>query len=276
MEPLKVTVSIVPQKYFVQKIGGDKVEVFVMVLPGASPATYEPKPRQMIELTESRIYFAIGVPFEAVWLKKFNGVNPGMPIIKTQDGIEKIPIAHHLHDGNRDNDAKGKDSHEIRDPHIWLSPPLVMIQARNILDALLKVDPAHRAVYEKNYRAFIKELTNIDVKIKGLFAGNDEGAQFLAYHPAWGYFAEAYGLEQIAIESEGKEPRPKRLQNLIIYAKDRGVKAIFVQPQFSTKNADIIAKAIGGKVVFADPLAKDWAKNILEVGAKFKKALNLN
>ncbi len=264
-DTLNVMVSIVPQRYFVEKIGGDLVDVSVMVLPGSSPATYEPKPQQMVGLTKAEIYFAVGVLFESVWLKKFTNVNPKMMIVHTEDGIEKIPMkARHHHDVAH--------HHGVEDPHIWLSPPLVMIQCRNICHALMKIDPEHTEIYKANYRAFIRDVVDLDLQIRDLFSGRGEGARFMVYHPAWGYFAKSYGLEQVPIEIEGKEPTARELQNLIHHAGKASVKVIFVQPQLSSKSAHTIAKAIGCRVVSADPLAKDWSENLLDVADKFKSA----
>jgi zinc transport system substrate-binding protein len=271
-EPLKVTVSILPQKYFVEKIGGDQVEVAVMVLPGASPATYEPRPRQMTELTESKAYFAIGAPFETHWLGKFAGFNPRMEIVLTQAGIAKLPMRSHRHkEGKEGHKREGHE--EVLDPHIWLSPPLVMLQARNILEGLLKIGPEHRALFEANYRKFIHEVVDLDLRIMSRFKERAQGSRFMVYHPAWGYFARAYGLEQIPVEMEGKEPSPKDLQGLIELARKDGIKVIFVQPQFSIKSAETIAKAIGGRVMKADPLALDWADNLEAVAAAFEPIL---
>ena len=270
---MKVFVSIPPQKYFVQKIGGDLVDISVMVPPGSSPATYEPKPRQMVKLTESKIYFAVGVFFEEVWLKKFADVNPEMKIIATQNGIEKIPMKRHLHAYKETHLHKAVARAGSKDPHIWLSPPFVMLQARNILDALVRVDPTNRGIYESNYKGFVTELVDLDLKISDLFADTGQGTRFMVYHPAWGYFAKAYGLIQIPVEMEGKKPTPRGLQQLIRSAKKDGIKVVFAQPQFSTKSAETIAKAIGGRVIFADPLAFDWAKNLLLVASQFNAVL---
>lgn len=264
---LKVTVSIVPQKYFVQKITGALVDVSVMVLPGASPAIYEPKPQQMVDLTRSKIYFAVGVPFEKVWLRKFARINSKIMIVHTEDGIEKIPMGV----SRRYNEKR--HSHGVEDPHVWLSPPLVSIQTRNILDALLKIDPARGEIYKSNYKTFIGDLVDLDLKIRDVFAANREGAHFMVYHPSWGYFAKSYGLKEIAISIQGKEPTPKGLQNLIRQAKEKNVKVIFVQPQFSTKSANTVAKSIGAQILVADPLEENWAENLLNVAKKFKAAL---
>lgn len=273
-EAIKVTVSILPQKYFVEKIGGDRVDVTVMVLPGASPATYEPKPQQMVQLSESRVYFAIGVPFEGVWLEKFQSLNPQMTLVPTQTGVEKIPMRAHVHHDHHHPPKQGSATHSgMPDPHIWLSPPLVLLQARNIFHALCKADPEHAKSYEANYRAFVDELVDLDMDLMQKFKGADQGKRFMVYHPAWGYFAGAYGLEQIPIEMEGKEPTPKDLQQLITLARKEGIRVIFVQPQFSTKSAETIAKAIQGSVMVADPLALDWAENLLRAASAFGSAI---
>ncbi len=258
-DALKVFVSIVPQKYFVEKIGGDLVDVSVMVRPGASPATYEPKPRQMVTLSRAKVYFAIGVPFEKVWLKKIVSANPKMIVVHTEAGIEKMPMKEDKPNG-------------IKDPHIWLSPPLVKVQAKNIMDALQKVDLAHSSVYKANYKKFIKEIDNLDAELRRIFL-EKEGERFMVFHPAWGYFARIYGLKMVPVESEGKAPKPKDLQRLIERAKRDGIKVVFVQPEFSTKNAEVVSKAIGGEVVFASPLNPDWARNLKEVAEKFRAAL---
>ena len=255
------------------KSEGTLVDISVMVLPGSSPATYEPKPRQMVRLTESRIYFAIGVFFEEVWLKKFARANPEMRIIATQNGVEKIPMKRHRHDDKEGDHDKAAAHAGTKDPHIWLSPPLVMLQARNIFNALLRADPANRETYESNYKNFITELADLDLKISDLFADTGQGTRFMVYHPAWGYFGRAYGLIQIPVEMEGKKPTPKGLQQLISNAKKDGIKVIFAQPQFSTKSAKTIASAIGARVIFADPLAFNWGKNLLLVARQFKSAL---
>jgi len=279
-DKLPVFVSIVPQKYFVQQIGKDLVDVQVMVQPGANPATYEPKPRQMADLSKTKIYFSIGVPVENAWLKKIAAANPKMKVAHTDHGIEKIHMAahHHHHDKEDEhhekdeNHEEGEHGHSGLDPHIWLSPPLVMTQARTILSVLQEVDPTHRAAYEANYKVFISGIVNLDLDLKNIFAGK-RGLQFMVFHPAWGYFAQAYGLEQVPIEIEGKDPKSAQLKELIKHARENGIKVVFVQPQFSTKSAKLVAKEIGGEVAFVDPLAENWSANLREVANKFKAAL---
>ncbi len=267
-----VFVSISPQKYFVQQIGKDLVDVQVMVPPGASPATYEPKPRQMVDLSKTRVYFAIGVPFENTWLKKIAAANPGMKVFHMDDGIEKIPMATHEHIKADEHRGAGAHGNIGLDPHIWLSPPLVKIQARTIMNALQTIDPAHQDLYETNSQQFIAQIDRLHDELKRIFAGK-QGLQFMVFHPSWGYFAHAYGLKQVPVEIEGKDPKPARLKALIKYAREKDINIIFVQPQFSSKSAELVARAIGGQVAFADPLAADWLSNLRNVADRFKAAL---
>ena len=280
-----VFVSIAPQKYFVQQIGKNLVDVHVMVPPGVDPHTYEPKPKQMVALAGAQLYFAIGVEFEKARLKKISAGNPQMKVIDTEQGIRKIPMTAHRHHDEEKEHQKGEHSAEVGqgagdeqhehsglDPHIWLSPPLVMKQAQTILAALQAVDPIHRSSYEANYEAFSSEIAELDAELRNIFAGK-QGLQFIVFHPAWGYFAHAYGLVQVPVEIEGKNPKPAQLKELIENAKEKKIKVIFVQPQFSAKSAEMIAREIGGQVVFADPLAEDWANNLRAVAEKFKAAL---
>ena len=266
---LAVFVSIPPQKYFLHQIGKQRVDVQVMIQPGASPATYEPKPRQMAAISRTHIYFAIGVPFEKTWLKKIAAANPDMQVVHTDHGIQKIRMATNHTESERHRE---KDHHGELDPHIWLSPTLVMTQARTILNALVEIDPDHRAVYEANTKVFISKLAALDDELKNIFAGR-QGFQFMVFHPSWGYFARAYGLQQVPVEIEGKNPKPAQLKALIEHAKKKHINIIFVQPQFSSRSAGLLAKEIGGQVIFADPLSPDWSANLYEVAQKFKVAL---
>jgi zinc transport system substrate-binding protein len=275
-EALQVAVSILPQKYFVEKIGGDAVNVSVMVDPGADPHTYDPKPQQMVALTRAKIYFAIGVPFEDAWLGKLAAGSPDMLIVHTDQWVEKLPITDQHHGGHSHSGHKHgvKDEHGTRDPHIWLSPPLVMIQARHIVAALSSVDPGRRPAFEENYRKFLNELVDLDRELMSMFFRKEGRKEFMVFHPSWGYFAEAYGLRQVSVEVEGKEPKAGDLKRLIEHARKEGIKIIFVQPQFSTTSARVVADAIGGEILQADPLAGNWAENLREMGKRFSEALS--
>jgi zinc transport system substrate-binding protein len=269
-EKMTVFVSIAPQKHFVERIAGPRVAVEVMVAPGASPATYEPRPRQMTALAAARLYLAIGVPFEAVWLDKIAAANPGMQVIRTHEGIQKRPSGGHRHQG-AGHGEKGHD-HGILDPHIWTAPPLVKMQAARIRDALIAVDPAGGGIYRANYERFADEIEALDAELHEIFQDR-HGTAFMVFHPSWGYFAEAYGLTQIPIEIEGKSPKPAQLAELIQTARDKDIRVIFVQPQFSDTAAQAVARAIDGRVVAADPLAEDWMANLRRQARVFREAL---
>ncbi len=262
---IDVVVTILPLKTFVEKIAGEHAEVTVMVGPGANPVTYEPKPSQMRKVAEARIYFSIGVPFEKAWLPRFAAQNPQMRIVDSSRGIEKLPMdSHHHHDGHSHH------SHSL-DPHVWLSPRLVKIVARNIAETLVASDPLHRVQYLRNLKRFEEEIDRIDGRLRRIL-GPCRGETMMVFHPSWGYFARDYGLKQVSVEIEGKEPKSRKLLELIREAKEEGVDALFVQPQFSMRTARAIADAVGAKIVEADPLAPDWGENLIRVAQSLCKA----
>lgn len=267
---LSVFVSIPPQQFFVEKIGGAYVHVAVMVPPGASPATYEPRPGQMVALSRAKIYFAIGVPFERTWLPRFQAANAHLRVVHTDDGIRKIAMARTFHPNQPTSGVPSQGG--IKDPHIWLSPPLVKIQARHIYRALAGMDPRHALQYEKNFQSFIVALDKMDRDIRAILA-SVKGREFMVFHPAWGYFARTYGLRQLPVEIEGKAPKPEQLQALIRYGRAHHIGIIFVQPQFSAKSARTVAAAVGAKVISADPLAADWSANLRRQAVRFAAAL---
>jgi zinc transport system substrate-binding protein len=277
-----VFVSLGPQKYFVQQIGKNLVNIQVMIPPGADFHIYEPKPKQMVAITRAQLYFAIGIEFEKARLKKLARGNPQLKVVRTDQGIQKIPMAIYRHPGKNETQHAEAEIDQDKDypassgfdPHIWLSPPLVRKQARTILMALQEIDPAHHSTYEANYQTFIAEIAELDSELKNLFSGK-HGFQFMVFHPAWGYFAHTYGLRQLPVEIEGKDPKPRQLRALIEHAREHDIKVIFVQPQFSTRNAELIAREIDGQVVVADPLAEDWADNLRKVARQIKVQIKL-
>ncbi len=276
---MRVFVSVTPQKYFAQQICGALAEITIMVAPGASPATYEPNPRQMVALSRARLYFAIGVPFERAWLGKIAAANPDMRVIHTDRGIEKIFMEGHKHgelasgEHAETHHHTDRDKHEgIPDPHIWLSPPLVKIQARHMMEALVAADPAHASEYRDNFNRFAGRIDDLDREIASILAPA-RGRSFMVFHPSWGYFAREYGLLQIPIELEGKEPTPARLQHLIEKAHHLDIRAIFIQPQFSDKSARMIANSIDARIIIADPLALQWEDNLRRQAMAFRETL---
>ena len=260
---INVIVSIAPQKFFVKKIAGNRVRVSVIVPSAYNPAVYEPTSSQMKEVEKAYIYFAIGVPFEKIWMQKFSSLNKNLVIVHTDEGIEKRKITFDWLDPKK----------EVLDPHIWLSPPLVKEQAKIIATSLEQVDPEGRDEYRKNLEEFLEQIDSLDWEIKNMLR-EEKGRAFLVFHPCWGYFAERYGLRQIPIEIQGREPSGLWLAKLINYCKQINIKVIFVQPQFSQKIPKLIAKEIGARIVIIDPLAENWIENLKGVARKIKKAIS--
>jgi len=264
--PMEIFVSILPQKYFVERVGGERVSVSVMVRPGQSPATYEPTPRQLSHLSKARLYFRIGVAFEDIWLDRISASNPQMKIIDTRRGIT-------LRDMESVAQKQGSAVRVAnKDPHVWTNPLLVKIMAAHIRDALIASDPTNQVDYEKNYATFAVDLERLDQWIRDLFHGVSS-RNFMVFHPSWGYFADAYGLRQIPIESAGKEPGPKTLSSLIERGRKAQVKVIFVQQQFSRRAAETVAQAIGARVVMVDPLAENYLDNLRHIAQSFAEVM---
>lgn len=265
----KVFVSILPQKTFVERIGGDRVDVSVLLSPGESPATYRPKPSLMGKLASSDIFFRIGLPFEAHLMPKIKSMAGNLDVVDTRKGVPLLAMGEdHHHDGENehheavDHSAHPNDSdHEGMDPHIWLDPMRVIIQAGTMRDALIALDPDGRDAYAAGCDALVKELTALNQHIAAALAPL-EGETLYVFHPAYGYFADAYGLVQKAVEVDGKSPKGRALAQFIGQARAESVRVIFVQPQFDRHAAEKVAAAVGGAVVPLDPLAPAYFENL--------------
>jgi len=238
---INIVVSILPQKNFVKEIAGDKADITVMVKPGNSPHTYEPKPSQMRYISKADIYFKIGVEFEKVWIKKFVNQNRKMKVVDLSKRITRY----------------GKD------PHIWTSPKNVKIIAENIKEALCEFDTENCEYYTKNYEKFISKISRLQNEIKEILKNVKEGSRFMVFHPSWGYFAKEFHLIQFPVEIEGKSPKPKTLVKIIKTARKENIKVILTSPEFSQKSAKVIAKELGIKVVKITPLAQNWYDNLI-------------
>jgi len=234
-----VAASIAPLADFVRQIGGDRVEVFTLVPPGASPHTYEIAPRQVVRVAKARVLVLNGVGLE-YWANKLVAAagNPALQVIDTSQGISLLDAGSHG-----------------ANPHIWLDVRQAMLQVRRVSDALIKVDPAYAAAYEANTAAYLKQLERLDAEIAAEVA-RWQHHEFIAFHPAWVYFARRYGLEQAAVieKSPGREPSPAEIAGIVQTARRIGARAIFAEPQFSSKAAATIAEESGARVLLLDPL----------------------
>lgn len=266
MAQMHVMVSIPPQVYFVEQLGGDLVTVESMLPPGGFPHTYEPTPKQMRQLSKATMYVRIHVEFEDAWWEKIAAVNPKMLVVDTLEGIERLESdMHHEQHGD-------VHDHHDGDPHIWLSPQLVKQQVMTICEGLIRIDPDNAETYRSRQDAFLQQIDTLNQEIQTQLT-NLSSRTFLVFHPSWSYFARDYNLEQVAIEVEGKEPSVAEMTQLVTLAKDHNIRVIFVQPQTSRRSAETIARQIGATVEVLDPLAQDWSENMRHVANTLAKTL---
>lgn len=258
-DKITVTVSIEPQRFLVEKIAGDKVEVKTLLPQGAKPETYDLTPSQLIDLTKSDAYFMMGtISFERSWADTYTSDHPHTNIFVMSNGINHI-VSDHIHCHESIEDLIG----EYIEPHIWLSVKNVKLMMENIVDGLVIVDPDNKEYYRSRYDSVMNDLYILNSKIDSLMHRADKA--FMIYHPALTYFARDYGLKQISIESDGKEPSPSQLLRIIKEAKEQGVKVIFIQPEFDLRNAQIVADETGCKLVQFNPLSYKWDEEMLLV-----------
>ncbi|AFM26169.1 metal ABC transporter solute-binding protein, Zn/Mn family [Desulfomonile tiedjei] len=268
---VEVFVSLLPAAYFVDRIGGPHVNTNVLVGPGQDPHTFEPTPKLVAKLSGARVLFKMGFPFEESVIKKIGPMFKNLKVVDLQKGIELRTMTEEEEHDHGDSHGHAHDAGE-KDPHTWLDPRLAKIQAQTIADTLISLDPANKAVYEKNLADVQKDLDAIDDQLTKALAPI-KGKKFFVFHPAYGYFGDAYGLKQVAVQLGGKEPTARQLARLIELAKEDDVKVIFVQPQFSQKTAETLARSIGGAVIPLDDLAPDYLKNLQDMASKLEAAL---
>lgn len=259
-----ISVSILPQKYFIEEIAGDLFHINVMIPPGASPATYEPTPLQLTSLSETELYLRIGfTAFEIAWMDKLSATNETMTVVDLSEGVDLIMEKSHQH---------GSHMHGSVDPHIWLSPRNAKIISKNIYDALSKTYPEHQSDFTSNLQALNLKLDSLDNYISET-VGNLEKKSFMTYHPALSYFARDYGLQQLPMELEGKTPTSSYLKNLVDKGIDEEVSVIFLQMQFDQHNAEVLAKEIGAEIIQINPLDPEWYKQMVFIADKLKLAI---
>ncbi len=257
--------SILPQVGLIKRIAGDQFSIIPLVGEGQSPHSYEPTARQLAELSRAEALLTIGIPFETHLLKKIQPLYPELPIIKTQHGVQ-------LRNMTQDHGEHCTHNHGTKDPHLWLAPLNAKIMVENSTRALIALDPENAPQYQENADAVIQELVALDAEIRAIMSPFN-GMRFYVFHPSFGYFAAAYGLEQIPIELYGKSPTPRQLAELIEQAKRDQVQVIFVSKQFPIDSAQAIAHALGGRVIPIDPLAEDLIANLRKISESIVQAL---
>lgn len=270
-DKLVVGVSILPQRYFIERIAGDMVEVIVMIPPGANPATYEPSIYQLSKLDQSPLYMRIGyVGFELSWMEKINAVNPHMKITDLSKGIELIHEEEQTEKGGHAH-LHG-NAHGGIDPHIWLSAINAKIIARNTYLELIQQLPHKKDELDEQFAELILEIDSMHHSITELLF-DLEDRSFMIYHPALSYFARDYNLEQFSLEIGGKTPSPAHMKWMIDLGREKNISTIFLQEQFEQKNAEVLAKEIGAKVVQINPLDPDWHGQMFNIANQINASL---
>ncbi|HSO85178.1 MAG TPA: zinc ABC transporter substrate-binding protein [Draconibacterium sp.] len=252
-----ITVSILPQKTFVEKIAGDDFVVNVLIPPGTSPAAYTLLPSQLEEISKSAIWFRIGyIGFEHSWKDKIAQANTKMKVVDLSEGLDLI---------SQGTEQHGDHVHPVGiDPHIWLSPVLVKEMAKRILDEVSKLNPEQSVKYKTNYLEFVKEIDQLNIEITNKLKPF-EGRKIVVFHPSLSYFARDYGLLQYSLESGGKEPTPQRMKELIDLSKKENIKVMYIQGELDRDHARVFAEEVGGEIIQVRPLDPAWAENLMEI-----------
>ncbi len=255
-----VSVSILPQKYFVEQIAGNLLQVNVLVPPGSSPHNYEVLPSQMKDLAKSKAWLQIGLlTFEDAWKGKLADINKDLQIVNCSEGI--LPLA------GDDHHEEGHEHAGAFDPHVWLAPTEVKTLAQNTLKTLTKSFPEHAPEFEKNYSRFILKIDSLSAQIDQKL-GSLKNRNILIFHPALAYYARQFKLEQIPLELDGKEPSPKHMKDIVDLAHQQNIHVIFIQKEFDSAFAKQMAQEINGEVLVIDPLDYNWEKQMLDITEK--------
>lgn len=261
---VEVFVSIPPQAYFTQRIGGDRLSVGVLVQEGQDPHTFDPTPSVLARLSEADLFFRIGVEFETILLDRIRDTSPDLRIIDCRENIN-FRAMDSSEEGHEHND-------EGKDPHIWMSVRNAITISTTIYEALTEIDPDNKSSYQANYNSLVEELNTLDMELARILE-SVQGKKLFVFHPAFGYFADDYGLHQVAVEIRGNEPSARQLAGVIDEVKKQGGRVIFVQPQFSQKSAQAVADATGGAVVPIDSLALDYIANMTAVARVIEESI---
>jgi zinc transport system substrate-binding protein len=249
-----LTVTIEPQRFFADRLVDTLFSVTSMVASGINPETYDPTPTQIAQLGHSKAYFCIGpIGFEDAWLDNLKKNNPGLPFFDNSRGVDWIV-----------SEEKDEHKHSHPDPHIWTSPKEAAIIVRNMYKSLSEIDPDNKPLYKKNAESLLNEIDETAKTIQSYLDKSTQKA-FIIYHPALTYFARDYGLTQYAMELDGKEPAPEQLKKLIDLAKEKKINTIFIQQEFDQKNAELMSRETGCRLITINPLSYNWSEEIIRI-----------
>ncbi|MBQ8673927.1 MAG: zinc ABC transporter substrate-binding protein [Bacteroides sp.] len=260
-----LTVTIEPLRSLTEAIAADRFRVVSMVPRGSSPETYDPTPGQLVDLSRSRAYLRIGyIGFEQTWMERLEENAPHMRVFDTSEGIDLIHDSGHHHHATAEADHHHHHAHGV-EPHVWNSAANARIIAGNILKALCTLDTLHRAEYVQRHDSLLRRIDRVDSLCRARLSASGTQRTFLIYHPALSYFARDYGLQQVAIETDGKEPSAATLKELVGFCRQNSVHTVFVQPEFDRRSAEAIARQTGSRVVDINPLNPDWEAEMLHI-----------
>jgi zinc transport system substrate-binding protein len=258
-----VFVSVPPQVSLVRDVGGPRVVVHCLVQAGGDPHLFEPRPKQVLALARADVFLTVGMPFEQAVLNKASSSLPRLAIVDMTRGFTRRAGDPCAHDPGSSGVTNGRGSSDW-DPHVWLSPPGLKIMAKNTADALTRADPAHAADFQQRLKSVLERVDRVDRRVRTTLAPY-RGRTVYVYHPAFGYFCDAYGLRQKAVEIKGRAPSARQLHDLVRQAKEDRVATILVQRQFDRRGAEIVAQAIGCRTAVIDPLAEDVVANLQRI-----------
>lgn len=261
-------VSIPPLAWFVERIASPTVEVDVLLPPGQSHGAYEPSPAQMARLAQADLLFVTGVSYERAVLRKLRGAGSSLRVVDIRQGLALLPMEHSCEGEGHEGHIEGEP-----DPHVWLDPQRAQVFAATMCAALSRQQPADGPDFARNLAALTAELAALDARI-GAQLDPVRGRAFYVFHPAFGYFAERYGLRQVALETGGKEPGARQLVQLIERARQDRPKVVFVQPQFASSVVRTFAREVGAKTAAIDPLARDYADNLERMALAIRESLD--
>ncbi|MCL2764330.1 MAG: zinc ABC transporter substrate-binding protein [Treponema sp.] len=262
-----IAVSIPPQEWFVSQIAGDKASVLILVPPGQNPHNYEPTPRQIQSLANASAWILSGTEFEIALRPKIEALFPDLLIIDGTEGVNfRMLLDHEHHDCDHDH-----SSLEI-DRHTWLGRMPSIILANRIMQTLYHLDRSNENYYLERMVNTVQDIQDVFNELEIILAPL-KGRSVFVYHPSFGYFLDEFGIEQEAVETGGKEPTPRELNNLISKITSEQPAAIFVQTQFPVNAARTIAGAVGADVIELDPLAQNWLENIRYIGEALKRTV---
>ncbi len=260
----RITVSIAPQKQFVEKVAGTGQDISILIPQNTAPVTYSPTPRQMMDLENTDLYYSIGMDqylFETQFIYPYLADHPNIRRLKMSEALRLLPSE------DEDEDDRGEF-----DPHIWLAPENVIVSISQLCDMFVSMDPENASFYRENTDQFIAEIHLLQMEIHQQLDALPS-KNFMVYHPAWSYFAHEFGLHQISIEQAGKSPGPRQLMDIINQGRKQGIKVIFVQEGFSQQSAKVIARELNAEVLPLNPLDPDWTQNLKNCASAFQKAV---